>query len=62
MKDPTTNSERWAIEHAMMLQRSAWLEDTATMKDTHRAMRSWSISTSTPDRKGFRCDRYNPAF
>lgn len=37
---PGTYSERWALEHAMTLQRNAWLEDTATMEDTHRAMES----------------------
>jgi len=37
---PRTHSERWAVEHAMTLQRNAWLEDTATMEDTHRAMLS----------------------
>jgi len=40
VKAPTTNAERWAIEHAMTLQRNAWLEDTATMEDTQRAMQS----------------------
>lgn len=38
--EPTTNSQRWALEHAMTIQRNAWLEDTATMEDTHRAMKS----------------------
>lgn len=40
VKAPKTNAERWAIEHAMTLQRNAWLEDTATMEDTQRAMQS----------------------
>lgn len=40
VKSPKTNAERWAIEHAMTLQRNAWLEDTATMEDTQRAMQS----------------------
>jgi len=40
VKAPTTNAQRWAIEHAMTLQRNAWLEDTATMEDTQRAMQS----------------------
>lgn len=40
VRSPRTHSERWAIEHAMTLQRNAWLEDTATMEDTHRAMKS----------------------
>ena len=34
------NSERWAIEFAQVLQRNAWLEDTATMEDTHAALES----------------------
>lgn len=38
--EPETNAQRWALEHAMTLQRNAWLEDTATMEDTHRAMES----------------------
>ncbi|MDR3509519.1 MAG: aromatic ring-hydroxylating dioxygenase subunit alpha [Caulobacteraceae bacterium] len=37
---PTSYSQRWALEHAMTLQRNAWLEDTATMEDTQRAMES----------------------
>jgi len=40
VKAPTTYSQRWALEHAMTLQRNAWLEDTATMEDTQRAMES----------------------
>lgn len=40
VKAPQTNAQRWAIEHAMTLQRNAWLEDTATMEDTQRAMQS----------------------
>lgn len=40
VKAPTSNAGRWAIEHAMTLQRNAWLEDTATMEDTQRAMQS----------------------
>ncbi len=40
VREPKTNAERWAIEHAMTLQRNAWLEDTATMEDTQRAMQS----------------------
>lgn len=38
VRQPTKYSELWALEHAMNLQRNAWLEDTATMEDTHRAM------------------------
>ena len=37
---PRTYSELWGFERAMILQRNAWLEDTATMEDTHRAMTS----------------------
>ena len=40
LAEPKTNSQRWALEHAMTLQRNAWLEDTATMEDTQRAMES----------------------
>lgn len=40
VRAPETNAQRWAIEHAMTLQRNAWLEDTATMEDTQRAMQS----------------------
>ncbi len=34
VRPPRTNSERWALEHAIVLQRNAWLEDTATMEGT----------------------------
>lgn len=37
---PRTNSERWALEHAMVLQRNAWLEDTGTMEGTYFSLRS----------------------
>ena len=40
VRTPKTNSQRWATEHAMVLQRNAWLEDTATMEATQRAMQS----------------------
>ncbi|MES2495682.1 MAG: aromatic ring-hydroxylating dioxygenase subunit alpha [Pseudomonadota bacterium] len=40
LEPPKTHSQRWAVEHAMTLQRNAWLEDTATMEDTQRAMES----------------------
>jgi phenylpropionate dioxygenase-like ring-hydroxylating dioxygenase large terminal subunit len=40
LRAPTTNSERWALEHAQVLQRNAWLEDTATMEATQEAMES----------------------
>lgn len=34
VKKPTTNSQRWGTEFAQVLQRNAWLEDTATMENT----------------------------
>lgn len=37
---PRTYSELWGFERSMILQRNAWLEDTATMEDTYRAMLS----------------------
>jgi phenylpropionate dioxygenase-like ring-hydroxylating dioxygenase large terminal subunit len=37
---PTTNSQRWAQEYAQVLQRNAWLEDTATMEATQEALES----------------------
>ena len=40
LKKPRTYSELWGFERAMVLQRNAWLEDTATMEDTFRAMMS----------------------
>ncbi|MPM32586.1 3-phenylpropionate/cinnamic acid dioxygenase subunit alpha [bioreactor metagenome] len=40
VKPAKTNSERWATEFAQVLQRNAWLEDTATMEDTHAALES----------------------
>ena len=40
VRAPHTNSERWALEHAQLLQRNAWLEDTQTMENTHRAIAS----------------------
>lgn len=42
VKKPKTNSERWAIEYAQVLQRNAWLEDTATLENTHDALESRS--------------------
>lgn len=42
VREPKTNSERWAIEYAQCLQRNAWLEDTGTMEDTHEALASGS--------------------
>lgn len=38
--EPKTHSQRWALEHAQVLQRNAWLEDTATMEATQAAMES----------------------
>lgn len=35
---PTRNSHVWAQRYAVLLQRNAWLEDTATMEDTHKAL------------------------
>lgn len=40
VRAPETNSERWALEHAQVLQRNAWLEDTQTMENTQRALES----------------------
>ena len=40
---PKTNSEVWAERYAVLLQRNAWLEDTATMEDTHEALLSGAI-------------------
>lgn len=37
---PKTNSEVWAQEFSQVLQRNAWLEDTATMEDTQDALES----------------------
>jgi phenylpropionate dioxygenase-like ring-hydroxylating dioxygenase large terminal subunit len=42
VKEPRTNSEKWALEHAMIVQRNAWLEDTATMEGTFFALNSGS--------------------
>jgi phenylpropionate dioxygenase-like ring-hydroxylating dioxygenase large terminal subunit len=40
VREPRTHSERWALEQAMVLQRNAWLEDTATMEGTHSSLES----------------------
>jgi phenylpropionate dioxygenase-like ring-hydroxylating dioxygenase large terminal subunit len=40
LKPPTTNSQFWAQRYAVLLQRNAWLEDTATMEDTQQALLS----------------------
>lgn len=39
-RPPTTPSERIAIAHVNALHRNAWLEDTSTMEDTHKALES----------------------
>jgi phenylpropionate dioxygenase-like ring-hydroxylating dioxygenase large terminal subunit len=44
VKPPATNSQRWAQRYAVTLQRNAWLEDTATMEDTHEALLSGAVS------------------
>jgi phenylpropionate dioxygenase-like ring-hydroxylating dioxygenase large terminal subunit len=38
IRAPKTNSEHWAQRYAVVLQRNAWLEDTATMEDTQAAL------------------------
>lgn len=43
VKPPKTNSELWALRYAVTLQRNAWLEDTATMEDTHEALLSGAV-------------------
>jgi phenylpropionate dioxygenase-like ring-hydroxylating dioxygenase large terminal subunit len=43
LKAPKTNGEFWAQRYAVLLQRNAWLEDTATMEDTHTALQSGAI-------------------
>ena len=43
LKAPKTNSEHWAQRYAVTLQRNAWLEDTATMEDTHDALMSGAV-------------------
>jgi phenylpropionate dioxygenase-like ring-hydroxylating dioxygenase large terminal subunit len=40
LKAPKTNSQNWAQRYAVLLQRNAWLEDTATMEDTQEALLS----------------------
>lgn len=44
VRAPQTNSQRWAVEFAQVLQRNAWLEDTATMEDTQTALESGAKS------------------
>ncbi len=40
VRPPRTHSEKWALEHAIVLQRNAWLEDTATMEGTFFSLQS----------------------
>jgi phenylpropionate dioxygenase-like ring-hydroxylating dioxygenase large terminal subunit len=40
VRAPKTNSEHWALRSAVVLQRNAWLEDTATMEDTQAALQA----------------------
>lgn len=44
VEKPQTNSQRWALQHDIIVQRDAWLEDTATMENTHRALLSGAKS------------------
>lgn len=37
---PQNAGERFSHEYGQVLQRNAWLEDTATMEDTHEALKS----------------------
>ena len=37
---PLAKRERFSQEYGQVLQRNAWLEDTATMEDTHAALKS----------------------
>ncbi len=37
---PKNAGERFSHEYGQVLQRNAWLEDTATMEDTHQALKS----------------------
>ena len=39
-RQPTSNSERWALQCAQLIARNAWLEDTATMEATQAALQS----------------------
>jgi phenylpropionate dioxygenase-like ring-hydroxylating dioxygenase large terminal subunit len=43
LREPKTNAQYWAQRYAVTLQRNAWLEDTATMEDTQRALESGVI-------------------
>lgn len=40
VREPKTHGELWAMEQAQVIQRNAWLEDTATMEATHEAIAS----------------------
>ena len=37
---PRSAAQRFSQEYGQVLQRNAWLEDTATMEDTHAALKS----------------------
>lgn len=41
---PKNAGERFSHEYGQVLQRNAWLEDTATMEDTHQALKSGAKS------------------
>lgn len=43
LRAPVSNSEVWAQRYAVILQRNAWLEDTATMEDTQTALKSGAL-------------------
>ena len=43
LRAPVSNSEYWAQRYAVVLQRNAWLEDTATMEDTQTALKSGAL-------------------
>lgn len=45
LRPAKTNGQQWAMEHAQVLQRNAWLEDTATMEDTQAALESGAKAT-----------------
>lgn len=40
IRSPQTNAERWSLEQWQVIQRNAWLEDTQTMEDTYRSLKS----------------------
>ena len=41
---PQDAGQRFSHEYGQVLQRNAWLEDTATMEDTHAALKSGAKS------------------